>query len=186
MNVTRTGIDVRCRVTLHITTASTNVLNSAVHCDIPACSSQVLHITVYLDAYNIVVLIFSSDGVPIDGLSVGIPTSINLLDGFTLDGICLTATFDIDGTALDDSTLSCRNRTCACTMNDRLATSKVILDIEATMTLSASKGSMIPKDILLVLNNLIDYIDNAFGIAFAVYYITVYIGYAEYFKHFFG
>ena len=71
-------------------------------------------------------------------------------------------------------------------MDDGLATCTVILDIEAAVTLSASRGSMIPVDVLLVLNDLIDYIDNAFGIALPVYYITVYIGYAEYFKHFFG
>ena len=128
MNVTRSGIDVRCRVTLHITTASTNVLNSAVHCDIPACSSQVLHITVYLDTYNITVLVLPSDGIPLYNLSIGIPAAINLLYGFTLNGICLTAPLDIDGTALDNRTLSNRNRPCASTMNDGLATCKVILD----------------------------------------------------------
>ena len=54
------------------------------------------------------------------------------------------------------------------------------------MTRSASRGGMIPVDVLLVLNDLIDYINNTFWIALPVYYITVYIGYAEYFKHFFG
>ncbi len=132
MNVTAAGVDIHGILTFHISTTSTDVLDIAVHLDIAACSGKVLNVTIDLNADNVTLSVLSSDGVPIDGLTIGIPATVNLLDGLTLDGIGLVTTSDVDRTTFDDSTLSCGNRPGACTMNDRLTSYIAVLFTEAT------------------------------------------------------
>ena len=132
MNVTAAGIDIHGIFTFHVTTASTDVLDIAVHLDITACGGQVLNVPIDFDADNVTLRVLASDGVPIYGLTIGIPATVDLLDGLTLDGIGSVTTSDVDRTTFDDSTLSSCNRSGASTMNDRLTTCIVVLDIEAT------------------------------------------------------
>ena len=132
MNVTTASVDIHGIIALNIATASTDVLDIAVHLDITACGGQVLNVTIDCDADNVTLRVLASDGVPIYGLTIGIPATVDLLDGLTLDGIGSVHTSDVDRTTFDDSTLSCGNRPGACTMNDRLTTCIVVLDIEAT------------------------------------------------------
>ena len=118
MNVTAAGIDIHGIITFHITTASADVLNVAVNRNIAACGGQVLNVTIDLDADNVTLGVFASDGIPIDGLAISIPATIYLLDGVTLDGIGSVATPDVDRATLDDSTSSCFNGGCTSTMDD--------------------------------------------------------------------
>ena len=122
MNVTATGIDIHSIITLYIATAGADVLDVTVHCNITACSGQVLNITIDLDADNITLRVFTSDGIPIDGLAISIPATIYLLDGVTLDGIGSVTTPDVDRATLDDSTPACLNGCCTSSVNDGFTT----------------------------------------------------------------
>ena len=79
MNVTAAGIDIHGIIALNIATASTDVLDIAVHLDITACGGQVLNVTIDFDADNVTLRVLASDGVPIYGLTIGIPATVDLL-----------------------------------------------------------------------------------------------------------
>lgn len=84
MNISTTSIDIHSILTFHVTATSPDILDIAIHGDITACRGQVLNITVYLYADDIALNILASDSVPIDGLTIGIPMTIDLFDGVPL------------------------------------------------------------------------------------------------------
>ena len=85
MNVTTASVDIHGILTFHVTTTSTDVLDVAVHLDIAACSGKILNVTIDFDADNVTLRVLASDGVPIYGLTICIPATVNLLDGLTLN-----------------------------------------------------------------------------------------------------